>query len=336
MTTVNGAGTSPVMTGATEVLASQLSHATAEAKKAAGVAPGEAKPTVNRNAITLDPAASGKSSDDFMLLLMTLEQELGRNKLLNAKKDIELSKTRHEQEHTKNIDKLKESQKKAQEAEKAGLAKKIFGWVATALSVIVAAIVTVATFGAGAGVGAMICAGVVLATVLASAAIQAANEVQVEVDGVKMGAFTAALYQAAKNNMSDDKAKDCATYSTLAIQLALAIIGAVASMGTSAVSSLGTTVNQVKNVTALASGAATVGSGASGIAAGVKNHEASEAQVDRLKLKAIMKQLQAQTDKTKDKIKNIMDEMQSLFQMILEMMNSNADSSTRMTKRAMI
>lgn len=338
MDTVNSTATPSAMINVAETLVSQLSQAATDAKNATNVAPADntTAPAANRNAINLDPATAGQSSDDFLLMLMTLQQDLGRNKLTNSKTDIELSKTRNTKLFEENLQKLEESQQKAEESQKSGTAGKVFGWIATALSVIAAVAITVATFGAGAGVGAMIAASVVLATVLANTAIQAANEVQVEVDGVKMSAFNAAIYSAAKNSMSDDDAKDTATYATLAIQLALTIIGAIASAGTSVAATAGNTINQVKNITTVASGIASAGSASSGIASSALNYEASEAQVDRLNIQAIMKELQSQTDETKDMIKDIMDEVQSLFQTIMSMLNDNADSSSRMTKRTLI
>ena len=353
MDTVKGANLGSVLTAEnTEALASRVNQVANMVSQPAGVEPSEPK-KVSRPAILLDPSESG-SGDDFMLALMVLQQKLGKSKMLATREDIQVAKARNEEEHRKNLDKLAESAKKAEEAEKSGVLQKVFGWIATAISVVVAAVITVATIGAGAGVGAMIAAGVALATTLASTAIQAANEVQVEVGGVKMGAFSAAIYKAALNNMSKEDASKAAMGSTIAIQIALAIIGMVASFGAAGVGKLGELANKGGQIAAklstsvtqglkqagtamnVVSGVNTVASSAAGIHTSVKTSEAKDIEADRLDIKAAIKEQEALQQQLQEKLKQMMEEMQSIFQTIMQILSGNADTATSIVRRSMI
>ncbi len=318
------------------------------------VALSDSKKQSNRTAFTADKAAEG-SGDDFMLALMVLQQELNKNKLLATKGDIKDARNRSEAEHKKNLEKMAESQEKAKEAEKSGMLQKVFGWIATALSVIVAAVITVATLGAGTGVGALICAGVALATTLASTAIQAANEFKVEVNGVKMGAFDAAIVKLAmKDGWDEEKANQIGAYSAMAVQFILAIIGMVASLGAAGVGKLSTIaemggklsaklatnitngLKQTGNVLNAMSGVTTVATSASGIHTAVKSKEAQDAQAERLDIKANLKELEAKQRELQEKLQQMMEELQSIFQTIMQILNGNADTANSIIKRTVI
>ncbi|EDP58943.1 type III secretion system translocon subunit SctE [Vibrio sp. AND4] len=124
------------------------------------------------------------SVDDFELELAVIMEKLNSTQNQLKIKEVEAVKAKHQQEMDANQEKLKESEAAAKEAQKSGLASKIFGWVSAVVSVVVGAVM-VAT-GVGAVAGALMIAGGVMGAVnmvLQEPAVQEAmKEAGVNVD----------------------------------------------------------------------------------------------------------------------------------------------------------
>lgn len=124
------------------------------------------------------------SADDFEVELAAITDKLKSAQNELKIQEVKVAKAKHEKEMVENQDKIKESEAAAKEAQKSGLAAKIFGWISAVVSIVVGAVM-VAT-GVGAAAGALMIAGGVMGAVsmaLQEPAVQdALKEAGVNVD----------------------------------------------------------------------------------------------------------------------------------------------------------
>jgi len=105
-----------------------------------------------------------RASAQFQIELTAALDKFSRTQNANQREKFETARETHKQEHKENLEKLEEAQQAKKEAEKAGLATKIFGWITSALAIIAGVILTAAAVvnGASAVAGvALIVGGVV-------------------------------------------------------------------------------------------------------------------------------------------------------------------------------
>ncbi|MDF5237740.1 type III secretion system translocon subunit VopB, partial [Vibrio parahaemolyticus] len=103
------------------------------------------------------------SADDFEVELAAITDKLKSAQNELKIQEVKVAKAKHEKEMVENQDKIKESEAAAKEAQKSGLAAKIFGWISAVVSIVVGAVM-VAT-GVGAAAGALMIAGGVMGAV---------------------------------------------------------------------------------------------------------------------------------------------------------------------------
>ncbi|WP_256929541.1 type III secretion system translocon subunit VopB, partial [Vibrio parahaemolyticus] len=124
------------------------------------------------------------SADDFEVELAAITDKLKSAQNELKIQEVKVAKAKHEQEMAENQEKIKESEAAAKEAQKSGLASKIFGWISAVVSIVVGAIM-VAT-GVGAAAGALMIAGGVMGAVSMAlqepAVLDALKEAGVNVD----------------------------------------------------------------------------------------------------------------------------------------------------------
>lgn len=147
------------------------------------------------------------SADDFEVELAAITDKLKSAQNELKIQEVKVAKAKHEKEMVENQDKIKESEAAAKEAQKSGLAAKIFGWISAVVSIVVGAVM-VAT-GVGAAAGALMIAG-----------------------GV-MGAVSMALQEPAVQDALKEAGVnvDVLNKVVMALEIAVAVIGAVVTFG---------------------------------------------------------------------------------------------------------
>ncbi len=147
------------------------------------------------------------SADDFEVELAAITDKLKSAQNELKIQEVKVAKAKHEQEMAENQEKIKESEAAAKEAQKSGLAAKIFGWISAVVSIVVGAIM-VAT-GVGAAAGALMIAG-----------------------GV-MGAVSMALQEPAVQDALKEAGVnvDVLNKVVMALEIAVAVIGAIVTFG---------------------------------------------------------------------------------------------------------
>lgn len=176
---------------------------------------------IKERAFASNPKTTAEATTSFAgeLFLTYITDMLKGSQSKLAKADIEIARNRHEEEHSKNLEKLKESREAAEKAEKTGNLNKIFGWITTALTAIIA-VALIAT-GAGAVAG---------AAMLVGAVISAAEMIPVGEDGG--GLLSTGISKALQAvGVPEEKAKAIASGLVIAITVAVAVVGTVAGVG---------------------------------------------------------------------------------------------------------
>ncbi|KIT45204.1 translocator protein PopB, partial [Vibrio parahaemolyticus EN9701121] len=88
------------------------------------------------------------SADDFEVELAAITDKLKSAQNELKIQEVKVAKAKHEQEMAENQEKIKESEAAAKEAQKSGLASKIFGWISAVVSIVVGAIMVATGVGA--------------------------------------------------------------------------------------------------------------------------------------------------------------------------------------------
>ena len=151
-------------------------------------------------------------ADDFEVELAAITDKLKSAQNELKIQEVKVAKAKHEQEMAENLEKIKESEAAAKEAQKSGLASKIFGWVSAVVSIVVGAIM-VAT-GVGAAAGALMIAGGVMGAINMTLQEPAVQEAMKEA-GINV---------------------DILNKVVMALEIATAVIGAVVTFGGAAAS----------------------------------------------------------------------------------------------------
>ncbi|WP_325894644.1 type III secretion system translocon subunit SctE [Grimontia sp. NTOU-MAR1] len=286
------------------------------------------------------------SVDDFEIELAAIADKLhsAQNKL--KMQEVKVAKAKHELEMAENQEKIKESEAAAKEAQKSGLASKIFGWVSAVASIVVGSIM-VAT-GIGAVAGALMIAGGVMGAINMTLQEPAVQDAMKEA-GVNVDALNTVL---------------------MALEIATAVIGAVVTFGGSAAAGVAklaakSTSQIAQKVTDIATktaanitkfadwgskattttakairyGAETVditvnaGKGATDSVHTANNAHSTEIQADITDLRAKMMLSQAVIDKLKQEISKLMEGFQELMNVIMQMIQAKGETMQTLTNR---
>ena len=145
------------------------------------------------------------SPDSFAVEFAAQMQNLSSVQKKNQLAEIERARQQNLQTMDINVEKIKEAQEAAKEAQKSGLAAKIFGWISAVASIVVGAIM-VAT-GIGAAVGALMIAGGVV------------------------GVTNMAVQQMAKDGLISPKVMEALGPILMAVEIAIAVVAAVVTFG---------------------------------------------------------------------------------------------------------
>jgi len=281
------------------------------------------------------------SVEDFEIELAKLTGELESTQKKLKLEEIKQAREQNLQKMEENQKKIKESTEAAAQAQKSGLLSKIFGWISAIASIIVGAIM-IAT-GVGAAVGALMIAG-----------------------GV-MGIVSQSVQQAAKDGLISKEVMEKLGPALMGIEIAIAVIAAVASFGgaaVGAVAKLGAKIGgKAAELTAsLASKVADVGSKFGNVASQSISHgaklgvqisdvtldvangvtqtthsalqaKAADKQADALEARSELTQFQAVLDKLKEELSRMVESFLQVMELIFQMINAKGDSLHNLSSR---
>ncbi|MBF0103142.1 MAG: type III secretion system translocon subunit SctE [Desulfobacterales bacterium] len=274
--------------------------------------------------------APNLDNDSLALLLLDLRNKINELQAKTSKEDIQISMTKKQEMHQKQIEKIQDFIDKMKESKASNLAMKIFGWVAAAVMLVAAVAATVATGGAAAPL-------IVAAVVgLAVMALEESGAMEKITEGI------AKLLEMA--GMDEKAAKIVAQVSIMVVVLAVEIGCMIASGGMSAanvgaglVDKVGKSVklaaNAIRIGAEVASGCAMVGQGAATIAGSVQNKQAMDAKADSLEFQKMMKKLQAMLEEEMDRLKEIIDQIESGISDVLQILGASADLNRHITQQ---
>ncbi|WP_045409694.1 type III secretion system translocon subunit VopB [Vibrio jasicida] len=285
-------------------------------------------------------------ADDFEVELAAITDKLKSAQNELKIQEVKVAKAKHEQEMAENLEKIKESEAAAKEAQKSGLASKIFGWVSAVVSIVVGAIM-VAT-GVGAAAGALMIAGGVMGAINMTLQEPAVQEAMKEA-GINV---------------------DILNKVVMALEIATAVIGAVVTFGGAAASGIAKLAAKsassiAQKVTDIATKAATnmakiadmgskaatttakairygaetvdltvnVGKGTTDSIHAANNAHVTEIQADITDLRAKMTLSQAVIDKLKEEIAKLMEDFQELMSVIMQMIQAKGETMQAVMSR---
>lgn len=288
--------------------------------------------------------------DSLALMLMDLRNKIGDVQQKTSKEEIMDNMAKNKIANERKLEKLEEFKDKLEEASKAGLAKKIFGWIGSVFATIVAAIaavaLTVAAVAACAtGVGAVVGIGLAVGAIGAIAGFTAAagNLTMMVLD--ETGA-TEALINAIAGDNEDLKedlmlAKSILTIAVTAVNVAITAICGVVSFimtaGASGLSTLAQIASQIGTIVsavgAIAGGALTAAKGGVGIYEAVLEKEAAFAKADSMEFQKMMKKLQAMMEHEMDRLREIIEQLEDGMSMVIQVFNKSDDTNMQIAKQ---
>ncbi|MBR4675187.1 MAG: type III secretion system translocon subunit SctE [Victivallales bacterium] len=252
---------------------------------------------------------------DLEKLMMYLQLDNAEEQAKLAQERIETQKDTISSGHKERMDKINESLKKMDDAAKASLFNKIFGWLMAAVAVVVAVAACVAT--GGIAVGAVVGAAIAVGTCIL-------NETGA------MEKITKALAEGLeKLGMSKEAAKIVAQVAMAVVILAATIACCGASAGSALSNTLTSaqemakTIQQVANATMRVMGLVSIVS--NGVGAGL-NYAAGKSQADVTETAKILAQLQQQLEESEDELKEILELIQNIFSQLTQILDSETDT----------
>jgi transloator len=321
-----------------------------------GVGQERETPPAGEHGPELDPPASDAELGDLESLLMKLKNMSTEAQLKTAREFIEANKTQMAAKHKERIDKLMESLDKADKAKKSGLIGKIFGWIAVTVTAIAAIAACVATGGIAVGpcVGALMAVGMMV--------LQETGGMDKIMEGL-----TNLLKDVIPEPGAQALAALIITVAVMAVSLAAAspqstvacvskVTGTVARFfgaGAKAVESGGKIIKDIYPIAALAKMATKYqdvaqaltglskggmiatqfGTGATGAASGYANYESLNARADMEEIQKFIVKLQQSMEEETDRIKELIEQMQSGTVIVGQMLQSGAETRSQMLHR---
>ncbi len=310
---------------AMEVLAgANLSVTKSDATGAAGAA--ERKTTGATNVPALDnPGDLKQVQANLEKLVAYLQLDNEERQTQMAKDRIEIQKDNLETEHKDRMKELEASFKKMDDAEKARMASRIFGWLGAVLAVVAAVVVTVVTGGMAAGFA------------IAGAALAVTALVMNETGAMDSLTNKLSEHLQEKYGMSKSQAQLAASLiiniSIMVAQLGCAI-GSAASAAASAAKAaadaavtVSTTAAKVQSVVTIANTAVSAGGLLSGGANSFFTYRSDDAKADVMELQKFITMLQQILDESEEELQQIVEQIQSAIGKIADLISSATDQS---------
>ncbi|MCX4024666.1 type III secretion system translocon subunit SctE [Endozoicomonas sp. SM1973] len=276
-------------------------------------------------------APRGNALADKALAFAMLQTMMSQENFAIAKETINTTRQEKKLAAEERMEKLKESMDQQKEAKKGGFFGKLFGWIATAVTAIVGAVLIATGVGAAAGVALIACA-----------VITGLNQISEETGGW-LQAGVAKMFQAF--GMSEEKAKEAAGWTLMAVSVAAGIAAAVVSGGASVAASFGRLaakiatdvvaklVKAIPQITRVVEASLQVATGATQIYSGVKQKFANDSKAEAMDLKAFLLKLQQIMDDESDRIKDILDRILNLASVVNEILSGQQTSNAKLNQR---
>lgn len=256
------------------------------------------------------PPPMKTSIEDMILALTALNSKLQETRQQTSVTEIKGNMTKQTQENNDRLQKINESVEKMEKSKKSGTFGKVFGWIAS-IAAVIAAVALIAT-GVGAVVGGLL---------LAGALIGLANQILQEIPAVNQW-------------MQKNPAVG---WVILGVQIALAIatvgVGVAGALKAAADTSIKVAAQFVQKLATVIQGASAIGAGASGIATGVYQKDASDATAKAKEIEAGLQKLQGMLDEEMARLKKMLEEAQEGFSIAMNIMNSTTQTKQTMISR---
>ena len=289
---------------------------------------GTGTPTGPTNIPALDNPADLKQLEaNLEKLLAYLQLDNDERQAQMAKERIETNKDSLSAEHKERGEKIKDSLKKMEEANRANKASRIFSWIGAALAVVAAVITTVVTGGAAA------------AFAIAGAAIAVTSLLLSETGAMdKMIEGLAKALQSA--GMSKNDAKLAASLFINITIMAASLgcsIGGMAAGAAQIAKAAAETVSAVAKAIHTASSIANTTVGIGGLAAGIATtwtvYNSAESQADVTELGKIIAELQRRLDESEEELEAILQAIQNCMSQIVELLSSETDTQAEIASQ---
>lgn len=247
-----------------------------------------------------------------------------------AKERIEIQKQTLSTEHNDRLDKIKESLDKMDEAAKARMVSRIFGWLGAIVSVVAAVITTVVTGGAAA------------AFAIAGAALAIATLVSSET-GLTDKIIEGLAKELEKAGLDKQTAQIVAALAfniaMIALSAGLSVGGMVAGAANAAKAAAATgqtisaTVKAVQSAVAVAGTAIGLASLGSTIGSTVTNYKSQMASADVTELEKVMQELQRRLEESEEELKAILEALQNATGQIVKLLASETDTQAEIASK---
>ncbi|OUS27681.1 hypothetical protein A9Q99_14690 [Gammaproteobacteria bacterium 45_16_T64] len=177
---------------------------------------------------------SGHSNEALLFEILLAKTESAQQKIQNSEVTVKVNSQLSADQTQFLSEKMDELRDKMAEQEKAGKLSRIFGWVATIASFIVAAVLTLTVVGAPAG-----------AALMAGATIGLVNQISMETGGW-FAKGVAELF--ASSDMTQEEKEEAANWLITGVSIALSLGGAAAGAGAKGAQMIAKMAQNVKDV----------------------------------------------------------------------------------------
>lgn len=275
------------------------------------------KPSGATGLPALDNPDSVKNKQELLEKLVAyLQLDNEKRQTEMAKERIESQKANLDTEHKTRADKIDETLKKMDDAEKARKASRVLSWLGAIFAVIAAVVVTIVTGGAAAGFA------------IAGAAFAVASLVASETG------LTDKLIESIAKSMEEDgmSKNDAKLKAALIVNLSIMAIGLALSGGALGVSSVASAAEgTAKLIQTIVTVANTV-TGVAGLVAGGVNtglsYKAQESQADVTELEKFLTMLQQRLEESEEELNAILQQLQNGIASLADLLSSVTDTET--------
>ena len=266
-----------------------------------------------------DPVAK---EADLEKLLMYLQLENTEEQAKLAQDRIESQKDSLATQHKERLDKIKETMDKMDEAARASIFSKIFGWLMAAVAVVVAVAACVATGGLALGpvIGAVLAVGCMVM-----------NETGA------MEKIVKGLAEALESLGMDKQAAQIVAQVLIAVAILAASLaccgagaGSVIGESADAAAKLAQTIQKAADI---AMKVIAVGSVIANGVSAAKSYESGEAQADLTETNKILALLRKQLEESQDELQKILEMIQGIYSDIVNILNSETDTMKTITNQ---
>ncbi len=274
-----------------------------------------------------NPADLKQVEANLEKLLAYLQLDNDERQAQMAKDRIETNKESLSAEHKTRGEKIKESIKKMEEANKANKAARIFSWIGAALAVLAAVVTTVVTGGAAA---AFAIAGAVIA--VTSLTLSETGAMDKMIEGLAKALQSTGL----SKNDAKLAASLIINLTIMAASLGCSIGGMATGMtqiAKAAAETISAVAKAIHTASSIANTAVGIGGLAAGIATTVTGYNSALAEADVTELGKIIAELQRRLEESQEELEAILQAIQNCMSQIAEILSSATDTQSEIASK---